>query len=156
MLNIKSLPDSIERPVYGIELVNGNLPTFEAGEMVELIFNAALGEQTIRKIVAAQPVSGMCYPIFRDTADNVTITNIGRTAIIMREWYGETDQYEDGLAGAADGTMLTVSGDVNGQGAWNAAGAGQLVFGRLKRGSALTPANGGIIEVERISSYVFV
>jgi len=152
MLNIKSLPDSIERPVYLIALSGGVYPTFEAGEFVDVLWDATLEEFTIRKITAAQP-TGIPYAIFTDTTGNSTLLNLHRQTVVKGDWYGETDQYEDALAGEAN-IPLTISGDVNGQGVWAKAVAGNRVYGQLRRGSALTPSGGGTIEVDYSPAYI--
>lgn len=146
MLFIRSLPDSIERATYRIALVGGAIPTFEAGEMVETIYDAVLGEPTIRKIANGTNPTTTPYPIFRGTEGNSTVEGMGRTTVIKREWYGETDMYDATLIGQAAGVSLTVLGNANNEGVWSLAGAGDRVFGTLKQAIL-----NGVIVVERVA-----
>ena len=158
MLRIKSLPDSIELPVYRIALVGGAIPTFKAGEMVDVIYDGALGEMTIRKIASGtHPIARAPYPIFRDTAGNSTIANLGRTTVVKREWYGETDLFDHSggagdLVGQTAGLQLTVVGNASNEGIWAKAVAGEYVYGTLVKGATVAPAAGGVITVERTAA----
>lgn len=139
MIDIKTLPDLFERRFYKIHLVLGVKPTFEAGEMVDLLKDAALGVRTIRAI-AADPV-GVPVPVFQDTERRDEIGDVlasGGTTVIEGAVDMVTDQFVDAMTTATQYDPLTVEG-----GEWKVAASGKTVFGTLLEVPAATKALGG-------------
>ena len=151
MIDIKTLPDLFERRFYKIELVAGVKPTFEAGEMVDVLENATLGERTIRAI-AADPV-GIPVPIFTDTERRDEIGDVlasGGTSVIEGVgWEMLTDQFVDAAIGYTQYDALTVIG-----GEWSLATSGKVVYGTLIEVPAATKANGGEALIRIVNHYV--
>lgn len=151
MIDIKTLPDLFERRFYKIELVGGSKPSFEAGEMVDLLWNSTLGERTIRKI-SGDP-SGVPWPIFMDTARRDVIGDVlasGGTSVI--EGVGVelvTDWFVDAAIGYTEYALLTVE-----DGYWKEAASGKTVFGRLLEVPSATKANDGRAKIRIVSHYV--
>ena len=152
MLDIKTLPDLFHRRTYTVEEVAGAYPDFEAGEMVELLYNSTLDELTIRKITGAL-TSPTSFPIFRDTEDRWDYAATHKTTVIEGEIVAETDIFVDALVGATEGTLLMVTTD-GGIGKWAEATSGNVVQAVVRIGPTATAANGGILEYQRISNYV--
>ena len=139
MIDILTLPDLFERRFYKIELVADVKPTFEAGEMADLLWNSTLGERTIRK-VSGDP-TGTPVPIFQDTERRDEIGDVlasGGTAVIEGAIDMYTDQFVDAMASGAQDDPLTVEG-----GEWKKAVSGKTVFGRLLEVPSTTKALGG-------------
>ena len=141
MIDIKTLPDLFERRFYKIELVGSPLakPTYEAGEMVDVLMNATLGERTIRKIVA-DPV-GTPHPIFTDTERRDEIGDVlasGGTSVVEGAIEMATDQFVDAAIGYTQDDPLTVIG-----GEWSLATSGKVVYGTLVEVPAAIKADGG-------------
>lgn len=151
MIDIRSLPDLFERRFYKIELVGGSKPSFEAGEMVDLLWNSTLGKRTIRKI-SGDP-SGVPWPIFTDTSRRDAIGDVlasGGTSVI--EGVGldmYTDWFVDAAIGYTEYAALTVE-----DGYWKQAASGKTVFGHLLEVPTATKANGGEARIRIVSHYV--
>ena len=139
MIDILTLPDLFERRFYKIHLVGDVKPTFEAGDMVDLLWDSALGVRTIRAIVA-DPV-GTPVPVFQDTERRDEIGDVlasGGTTVIEGPIDMYTDQFVDAMTGATQNDALTVEA-----GEWKVAVSGETVFGRLLEVPATTAALGG-------------
>lgn len=139
MIDIKTLPDLFERRFYKIHLVEGEKPTFEAGEMVDLLIDAALGVRTIREI-SGDP-TGVPVPVFQDTERRDEIGDVlasGGTTVIEGAIDMVTDQFVDAMASGAQYDPLTVE-----DGVWKKAESGKNVFGTLLEVPAATKALGG-------------
>lgn len=150
MIDIKTLPDLFERRFYKIHLVADAKPTFEAGEMVDLLWDSTLGERTIRKI-SGDPTS-VPVPIFMDTERRDQIGDVlasGGTSVIEGIIDMETDWFVDAATGYTQGALLTVDG-----GYWKEAASGKTVFGRLLEVPAATKANDGRARILTVSHYV--
>jgi len=139
MIDILTLPDLFERRFYKIHLVGGVKPTFEAGDMVDLLWDSTLGERTIRAIVA-DPV-GTPVPIFQDTERRDEIGDVlasGGTTVIEGAIDMHTDQFVDAMTGATQNDSLSITA-----GEWIVAVSGKTVYGRLLEVPAATAALGG-------------
>lgn len=150
MIDIKTLPDLFERRFYKIHLVAGVKPTFEAGEMVDLLWDSTLGERTIRKI-SGDPV-GLPVPIFIDTERRDEIGDVsasGGTSVIEGRIDMKTDWFVDAATGYTQYAQLAVDG-----GYWKEAASGKTVYGRLLEVPAATKANSGRARIEIVSHYV--
>ncbi len=150
MIDIKTLPDLFERRFYKIELVAGVKPTFEAGEMVDLLWNSTLGKRTIRKI-SGDP-SGVPVPVFIDTERRDQIGDVsasGGTSVIEGRIDMLTDWFVDAAIGYTQYALLTVE-----DGYWKLAASGKTVFGKLLEVPAATKANGGEALILTVSHYV--
>lgn len=150
MINIQTLPDLFERRFHKIELVAGVKPTFEAGEMVDLLWNSTLGKRTIRKI-SGDP-SGVPVPIFIDTERRDQIGDVlasGGTSVIEGRIDILTDWFVDAATGYTQYALLTVE-----DGYWKLAASGKTVFGKLLEVPAATKANGGEARILTVSHYV--
>ena len=151
MIDIKSLPDLFERRFYLIELVGGSKPSFEAGEMVDLLWNSTHSQRTIRKI-SGDP-SGVPWPVFMDTARRDVIGDVlasGGTTVIEGVGLDHvTNWFVDAAVGYSEYDALTVE-----DGYWKLAASGKTVYGHLLEVPSATKANGGEARVRIVSHYV--
>jgi len=139
MIDILTLPDLFERRFYKIELVTGSKPTFEAGEMVDLLWNSTLNVRTIRKITG-DPV-GTPVPVFQDTKRRDEIGDVlasGGTTVIEGAIDMYTDKFVDAMVSGSQNDPLTVDG-----GEWKKAVSGKTVYGRLLEVPSAISAQGG-------------
>jgi hypothetical protein len=150
-LDIRTLPDLLQRRDFDIEPVAGAYPDFEAGELVEVLPNAS-GTRTVRKITGA--ISTTPAIVFQNTEDDwikygthlVCVIEAGLVQAL-------TNQFIDALVGETEGAGLTV--DVAGaMGTWKVAASGDTVFATLNISPAATKANGGTMEFTWESKYV--
>lgn len=150
-LDIRTLPDLLQRRTFDIEPVTGVYPDFEAGELVEVLPNAN-GVRTVRKITSS--LTTVPAIIFQNTEDDwikygthkVTVIEAGLIQAL-------TDQFIDALVGEAEGAGLTV--DVAGtMGTWKVAASGDTVFATLNISPSTTKALGGTMEFTWESKHV--